>query len=215
MATDKNIKKELQNIAPILAKLKKPQEEPLHKDYFERVQNEAILKIRATSVVTELETAAPLLSKIDKSILNSSNKNFDALQQQVFQKIAPKTSIQKSPSKLDALLDELLGWLTPQTKLAFSILAVGAMLVGIQLANVQSKTQLELSRYMQQFSEQEIQKYLAENIDDIDEVSLIKNTELKTENELFLNSDIQLKSVEEYWLQENDIDYTELDSDLI
>ena len=114
-----------------------------------------------------------------------------------------------------ALLDELLGWLTPQTKLAFSILAVGAMLVGIQLANVQSKTQLELSRYMQQFSEQEIQKYLAENIDDIDEVSLIKNTELKTANELFLNSDIQLKSVEEYWLQENDIDYTELDSDLI
>jgi hypothetical protein len=108
-----------------------------------------------------------------------------------------------------------LGWLTPQTKLAFSILAVGAMLVGIQLANVQPKTQLELSRYMQQFSEQEIQKYLAENIDDIDEVSLIKNTELKTENELFLNSDIQLKSVEEYWLQENDIDYTELDSDLI
>ena len=43
----------------------------------------------------------------------------------------------------------------------------------------------------------------------------IKNTELKTANELFLNSDIQLKSVEEYWLQENDIDYTELDSDLI
>lgn len=215
MNSNKNIKLELESIAPLLAKVPKPVDLPSKQVRFDAIQNNILQKIRAHAVANELQDVAPVLSRIDKNFLNSATPNFNDLQKQVFEKVATKKQGANTPSRLDALLDSLTAWISPQAQLAFSLLAVGFLLVGIQFSNVEAKSQLELSNAMHQCSEQEIQKYLAENIDDMDEHILIRKAELKTANEILQNADFQTKSIEDFWLQENDIDYIELETDLI
>lgn len=210
-----NTKEELKIIAPLLSKIEKQEVIGVDVNYFNALQDSVIQRIRQAQVLDELKLVAPLLKKIEKKQLSDNEAHFRKLQQGVFAKISPSASKEKKAKWLQSTLERMALYFTPQAQLAFSIIFVGVLLASINISQSEQKNQLEIDSAMNQLSNTEIQQYLANNADEIDEYSLTHKAELREPNEILKNELSHIEFIEDYLVQEDDADFVEKEIELI
>jgi len=185
-------------LSPLLLSLKKSKAMQLPEGYFANTSSAFIERIRHEEVKEELAIVAPSLLNVAKENPFTVPSNyFASLSQKVLQKAkTEEAAATLSLGWLDGVnnvLDKLLTPLfNPRLSFAFAVVFVGVMIFwfGVQQRNIKLDTNSELAAQLQSINHDEVHNYVAMNIDDFDETTLIRK--INTDKSLMVIDDALL-----------------------
>src|SRR6218665_220885 len=177
MKTDKTIGTELNEIAPILASLKKENNEAIPAFYFSYAKENILEKVRQNEVFTELENIAPTLSALPKLQLNDVPATyFEHLPNTVFTTIQRGAKNRKTQPEKTGFFADFSIWIervfaAPKLQMSLATLIAIVALTGIYSSfSTEAKNTQLLAEAKANLTKDDIQTYVIENSDEFDEL---------------------------------------------
>lgn len=213
MKTDKSIGKELNEIAPILGSIKKPENKTVSSAYFATVKESVLTKIRQEEAAAELNVLAPLLSTIPKPTSASLNRlnvpanYFENLPDKVLATIQ-KREKQVTREAQPSILEIIVAWIKatlfqPQYAVTFATILSAVLLSGIYLSNsTEARTNQQLALATQSLTQDDIEAYVLDNSEEFEETTLETEVIESKVNE----EDIAREELQAYFAEENIIE---------
>jgi len=219
MKKDKTIKEELKTVAPILAKAKNEESTTATNFDFVQMQQSVLDKIRTEEVAAELKSFSSVLYSVEKKTETAPNAlYFEAMQQKVFAGINLQTKAKLESAFsiwLNQLSESVEAWFSPQARLAFSVLLAGVLITTIFLTQINPEPEFNFAQQMDSISDDEIQNYLAMNIDEFELNTITENAEFGETAQMIGNTEEWNKTIEDFIFDEADGDLLENEYDLI
>lgn len=180
MKTDKNIEKELHEIAPVLASLNKSQTEAVPAFYFSDLKENVLYKIRQEEVLDELKQFAPTLALLGKGQTQTAPIHFfEEFPDRVWSTIQQQEKLaKKKPQSTLSLWEQVGVWIekslfTPQYAVAFATVISAILLSGIYFSNYTGGiSNQQLAAAVQNLSKEDVRAYVLEYSDEFEEIQL-------------------------------------------
>ena len=180
MKTDKNIGTELNEIAPVLASLKKPKSEDISAFYFSSVKENVLAKVRQNEIFAELESIAPTLSVLVKPQLGKVPANyFKTLPNILFETIQQTKKSAISTEKPN-FFGQISIWIEsvfalPQLQMILATVIAVFIITGVYSSfSTEAKNSQLLAEAKASLTQEDIQLYLLEHSYEVDE-SILEN----------------------------------------
>jgi hypothetical protein len=201
-------------LSPLLQTLKKKQPFNTPQNYFQTSAAHIIHAVRSEEVADEVKSVAPTLASIKKrNVLAVPQNYFSNLPARLLDKVMHEQTLKNSEiSPLEKLINAIDEFLSPifKPQLAFAFSLIFSIAVGIWFLQTGNHTKVNpivaLDNQLNRLSVDEVNKYIASNIDEFDEQALKKKVGEINSVVIINSSSIDENKLEEIILRDLDED---------